>query len=382
MLKMALQKCLLKSLSVALLATPLAALADPVYSMSFAPAGFEASYFAAALNNAGQVIGTADNAAAIWSGSTLTSLRPVLGDSGGHAINDRGDVAGYIRARGENFAFSYVSGTLHEFHSTLPAWTASSSVTGINVHGQVAGTAYPRAGESWRGFVNLCCTSEIIGTFNDWGGSDASAINDLGQLVGTASLLSKERPVEFHAFRYENGSLIDLGALEGERQSQASDINNAGQAVGWSSSKAANMAQRPVLFQDGGVFDLGTLGGNGQANAINGAGVIVGESGVLTSQRTHAFLYEGGRMLDLNTLLAVPANGWELVSAWDVNDSGQILARACQNLNCTYVRLDPVSAVPEPDSGALLLAGLALAGVRHRRRREGGDRAGFRRDPA
>lgn len=33
-------------------------------------------------------------------------------------------------------------------------------------------------------------------------------------------------------------------------------------------------------------------------------------------------------MLDLNTLLEVPSDGWQLVSAWDLNDSGQILAQA------------------------------------------------------
>jgi hypothetical protein len=46
-------------------------------------------------------------------------------------------------------------------------------------------------------------------------------------------------------------------------------------------------------------------------------------------------------MTDLNTQVRLP-EGWTLVAARDVNDQGQILARACNLDDCSYwVRLTP-----------------------------------------
>lgn len=55
---------------------------------------------------------------------------------------------------------------------------------------------------------------------------------------------------------------------------------------------------------------------------------------------SHAFLYENGRMRDLHRLTTLPA-GWVLVSAFDINDRRQILARACLNEDCIVTGLDP-----------------------------------------
>ena len=65
------------------------------------------------------------------------------------------------------------------------------------------------------------------------------------------------------------------------------------------------------------VMDLGTLGGVGtQALGINGSGQIAGESATATGQ-THAFLYGGGQMSDLNP----HGSSFSLASA--INPSGQ-----------------------------------------------------------
>jgi hypothetical protein len=47
-------------------------------------------------------------------------------------------------------------------------------------------------------------------------------------------------------------------------------------------------------------------------------------------------------MRDLHALTGLPA-GWVLVSARDINDRRQILARACLAEDCTMVRLDPTA---------------------------------------
>jgi probable HAF family extracellular repeat protein len=79
-------------------------------------------------------------------------------------------------------------------------------------------------------------------------------------------------------------SVIDLGSLGGvDSYTHASDINAAGQVVGWSNSHA-------FLWQNGIMTGLGTLGGSyGYAYAINDLGQVVGEASAADGI-DHAFL--------------------------------------------------------------------------------------------
>ena len=74
---------------------------------------------------------------------------------------------------------------------------------------------------------------------------------------------------------------------------------------------------------DLGAYNIDTVG-----EAINGAGVLVGQTyGVDGSGNPfyHAFIYSGGAFQDLNNL--IPAgSGWELTDATAINDKGQIAA--------------------------------------------------------
>jgi probable HAF family extracellular repeat protein len=74
------------------------------------------------------------------------------------------------------------------------------------------------------------------------------------------------------------------------------------------------------------MMDLGTLGGpSSSAFKINDRGQVVGWSD--TSTGTSAFLFAGGKMLDLNSLIR--ANyGWRLTAGYDINDKGQIVGEA------------------------------------------------------
>jgi probable HAF family extracellular repeat protein len=72
------------------------------------------------------------------------------------------------------------------------------------------------------------------------------------------------------------------------------------------------------------MINLGTLGGSrSAAYGINAAGQIVGDAEIPNGNTTHAFLYSGGTMTDLNAL--VPA-GVTITSAKAINSAGQIAA--------------------------------------------------------
>jgi len=71
-------------------------------------------------------------------------------------------------------------------------------------------------------------------------------------------------------------------------------------------------------------FDLGTLGSDYSiAYGINDVGKVVGDS-FTSSGQPHAFLWNNGKMFDLNNLLS-DNSGWELVSAQGINNRGQIV---------------------------------------------------------
>ena len=111
-------------------------------------------------------------------------------------------------------------------------------------------------------------------------------------------------------------SITDLGALGA---SAAYGINNNGQVVGNLSSGDA------FIYSGGTMTNLGTLLGvfGTAANAINNSGEVVGyfnPSWPYSGQ--HAFLYSGGILSDLGTL------GGDTSEAYGINDSGQVVGYA------------------------------------------------------
>jgi probable HAF family extracellular repeat protein len=78
-----------------------------------------------------------------------------------------------------------------------------------------------------------------------------------------------------------------------------------------------------VLWRDGEIIDLGTLGGTiSQAHAINDRGQVVGSSA--TGFQDRPFLWEDGRMTDL-TAFVDPALGATGGGAFRINERGQVL---------------------------------------------------------
>ncbi|WP_051971684.1 PEP-CTERM sorting domain-containing protein [Massilia sp. 9096] len=340
-----------------LLAGASSAHADPLYALSFLPAGFDAS----AINDAGQVVGSAGGAAAIYAGGTLSSLAGALGPGTGLVINNAGDVAGSLGPQFGGSAYAYRGGTLTNIGALLPVDYPNSYAPAINNGGAVGGTALPPVGEGLRGFVYAGGGFQTIGTF----GGDYSVLTGLNNhdaATGYASLNGPALNQPTHAFYYQGGSLQDLGTLGGT-SSEGSALNDDGDVVGWS-QLTGDAARHAFLYRGGSLLDLGSLGGlQAEALGINNLGAVVGNSYLADGSTLHAFLYQGGVLVDLNGLISL-GGGWQLTDAYDINEAGQILGTACLGGSCSSVLLSPV---PEPPTGAMLAAGLAVVAAGRRR---------------
>ena len=232
-----------------------------------------------------------------------------LGGSGSYAtaLSNAGEVVGCAEtASGEVHAFSHANGSMRDL--------GAGCALAVNSEGLIAGRN--GAGELvvWSGAAVR--SLQVSG--------DVGAIDARGVVVGAY----RDGATTF-AFKFEEGALKTLAA-----NAAATGINMRGQITGTVNGRA-------VVFEDGAVRDLGTLGGNASsARGLNDRGEIVGMSSDANAQ-PHAFLYDGA-------MRALPAPGYS--GAVAINNGGQVVGSAegsygylIEGDTCT--RLDTLPAV-------------------------------------
>jgi probable HAF family extracellular repeat protein len=149
----------------------------------------------------------------------------------------------------------------------------------------------------------------------------------------------------YHAVDWRDDTLTDLGALPSVNNSGPTWISDSGLVSGFSENGLIDPltgfpAFHAVLFKNGRVHDLGTLGGNESvAYSVNDRGRAVGCAANATSdpfgfcgilagvpQQSRAFIWQDGAMKDLGTLggldaLAGLVNDRGQVAGWSLTDS-------------------------------------------------------------
>ena len=218
---------------------------------------------------------------------------------------------------------------------TQPGY-ASSVVEGGNASGQAVGFSMPIVPGGGPGLPVSWLYSG--GQFTllpgqnpaSWSIDQASLqINASGQVIYTANDVSGNS----HALLYSNGQAVDLGTLPGGIGSTSGGINNQGQIVGTS---------------------------------------ILGAGTAFYNAEPTAFIYEGGKMYNLNNLVLSESAPFYLTGAVAINNLGQVLAWGTGGgylltpSNLPAVPPPPTWAVPAPEPSTIVLFSLVVACLGYR----------------
>ena len=319
--------------------------------------GSGAQSYAYGINNDGTVVGTSTVGSSYTFHAFKYSNHLLYDISSGtdgivfnqaNAINNNDEIVGYGTVPANNnrwHALRYSNGTVQDL---TPSRSYHCVANSINNLGQVAGYGSPEVfieiafghgfqpdgitfNQSKDAFLITGGVMKDLGTIDGDNYSEAYGVNDSGLVVGSSWASSQ------HAFSYsDDGPMIDLDdTLGGNDYSVAYGVNNHGQVTG--------VAYNGFIYDTDTdqTTDLGALGDPDNISTgfgINNSGVTVGTVYINSMGDNHAFVYSGGAMQDLNSLID-PASGWDLQYAMAINDLGQIVGYGINSSGQTHAFL-------------------------------------------
>lgn len=262
--------------------------------------------------------------------------------SAGNGINSTGNVVGVSDAFGSldisgsrAIVYNFGSGTLSDLLGTSFLGAQNSQAFEINDGGQVTGYFASQFGGN-RAFLFSNGTMTDLGTLGGYSSAQSRGlgINSSGQVVGNTNTPN----FQSHAFLYSNGVMQDLGCFGvsqfGSCASVANAINNAGVAVGNTTAPSSSQFL-PFVYSNGSMQLLGLLAGHntGEANDINSNGVVAGSSGNPFID-SRAVIWNGGVAQDLG----LPA-GFARAQAAAINDLGQVVGKVLDSFGGSHAFL-------------------------------------------
>lgn len=269
-----------------------------------------------------------------------------------YAINDAGEIVGfYLDRTGSSHGFLYSGGS----YTALPF-----PATGINNAGQIVM-------ENVGSGTSVLYSGGIYTPINDPLGVNTYAvhINDSGQIVGSY----RDSVGTLHGFIYSGGTYTTIDNPLGLTRTETFGINNSGQIVGYFMSGIAGQPSQQGFVYSGGAFTtLNDPRGSSPESAqsawdINDNGQIVG------SVNGSGYVYGAGVFTPVDHPLGVQTNAignnnLGQIVGWYVTDTAPI---DYGNFSAVHY-LGFVASVPEPETCALMLAGLGLLGAAVQRR--------------
>ena len=257
-------------------------------ALPFLPGGDYAEAWA--INNAGVIVGIANNAAGFnravkWENGIITDLGTLGGnESGALGINEKGVIAGYAETGFNDIngwpirhAVKWTNNVIQDL-GVLPGGDTHSYAYDINLYGAACGYSDDGPGGA---FVRHPVKFEAgaVTNLGSLGGTfgHAWAINDAEQISGDSYLTGNSQS---RAFKWTNGVMKDVGAL-GSSYSLALDINIFGQMCGVSPGGFLPQAVRWVgndVIQNINNFTPPGVPTLDSAEGVNGVGQVIAEA--------------------------------------------------------------------------------------------------------
>jgi probable HAF family extracellular repeat protein len=312
------------------------------------PGGPSAAY---AISN-GLVVGSALTAgnngqqnAVATRGAGLTDIGAGIYGTAAFAVNAGGIAAGEVFLPGPTQQRAVLFSGGREINLGVLPGDAASVATAINRQGVVVGTSTPSSGAAYvsQAFVyqngTMSSVPQLSG-LTGFLGANAQGVNDAGVVVGSVGIKQGALGAATSSYTLAGSTLTMFATVHGYANSQATAVNSSGIVAGYYStfSFSVNAPLHAYKFNNGnGKFtDLGTLYPTepyafSVANAINSAGVVVGDSQQEGgASPPHATVFARGQVTDLNTLIA-PNSGWLLETATGIDNSGTIVGVGLHN---------------------------------------------------
>jgi len=252
---------------------------------------------------------------------------------GVRAMNDLGQIVGGSTAAiwsDHNHAVLWENGRLRDLG--VPPGDTTSNALALNNRGVVVGESYGRRrGEQvalWtRAFMRKNGKISVLGLLPGFASCHASAVNSAGQVLGYCDTYARRGTDRLHAVLWDDKGTRNLGVLGDDKWVLPVALNNRGQVVG---RTTVGGTEHAFLWQGGKMLDLG--GRAATPAAINDQGQVVGYGKGPQGAR-HAFLWQNGKRTDLGTL------GGRDSYAWAINNGGQIVGSATAEDGTTHAVL-------------------------------------------